>query len=129
MKNFNTYSGMNPEKIYSLSIEIRKLLGDHARFIEVTKELTTFLSKVDLLNNFLKDHEILFQAINKEKELSFHIKKSIVASKAINKRIEAIIGISNQDIGVSFEKIDCLLGESIVLIQDKLKLESDFENS
>ena len=129
MNNFNTYSGMNPENIYSLSTEIRKLLGDHSRFIEVTKELTTFLSKVDLLNNYLKDHEILFQAINKEKELFFHIKNSIVASKAINKRIDAIIGISNQDIGVSFEKIDCLLGESIILIQDKLKLESDFKNS
>ena len=66
---------------------------------------------------------------NKKEELLMHNKKSIGASKVLDKWIERIRGISNQDIKLSFERIESVLLESTKIIDDKLKLENAFKRS
>ena len=84
---------------------------------------------VELINRELNDYEYIFEMSIKKEELLMHYKKSIGASKVLDKWIERIRGISNQDIKLSFERIESVLLESTKIIDDKLKLENAFKRS
>ena len=126
MQNQNFYSGMNPETIHNLSIKLRETNKDHEKLLYFLNEISKYLSKVELINRELNDYEHLFEMSNKKDELLMHNKKSIGASKVLDKWIERIRGISNQDIKLSFERIESVLLESTKIIDDKLKLERSF---
>ena len=129
MQNQNFYSGMNPETIHNLSIKLRETNKDHEKLLYFLNEISKYLSKVELINRELNDYEHFFEIINKKEELLMHNKKSIGASKVLDKWIERIRGISNQDIKLSFERIESVLLESTKIIDDKLKLEDAFKRS
>ena len=126
MQNQNFYSGMNPETIHNLSIKLRETNKDHEKLLYFLNEISKYLSKVELINRELNDYEHLFEMSNKKEELLMHHKKSISASKVLDKWIERIRGISNKDIKLSFEKINYILIESINIIDKKLLLEKSF---
>ena len=126
MQNQNFYSGMNPETIHNPSIKLRETNKDHEKLSYFLNEISKYLAKVELINRELNDYEYLFEMSNKKDELLMHYKKSIGASKVLDKWIERIRGISNQDIKLSFEKIESVLLESTKIIDDKLKLERSF---
>ena len=126
MQNQNFYSGMNPETIHNLSIKLRETNKDHEKLLYFLNEISKYLSKVELINRELNDYEHLFEMSNKKEELLMHYKKSISASKVLDKWIERIRGISNKDIKLSFEKINYILIESINIIDKKLLLEKSF---
>ena len=129
MQNQNFYSGINPEIIQNLSIKLRETNKDYEKLLYFLNEISKYLSKVELINRELNDYEYLFEMSNKKEELLMHYKKSIGASKVLDKWIERIRGISNQDIKLSFERIESVLLESTKIIDDKLKLENAFKRS
>ena len=129
MQNQNFYSGMNPETIHNLSIKLRETNKDHEKLLYFLNEISKYLAKVELINRELNDYEYLFEMSNKKEELLMYYKKSIRASKVLDKWIERIRGISNQDIKLSFERIESVLLESTKIIDDKLKLEDAFKRS
>ena len=129
MKNKNFYSWMNPETIQELSIKLREANKEHDKLLYFLDEISKYLSKVELINRELNDYEHLFEMSNKKDELLMHYKKSIGASKVLDKWIERIRDISNQDIKLSFERIESVLLESTKIIDEKLKLENAFKRS
>ena len=129
MKNKNFYSWMNPDTIQEFSIKLREANKEHDKLLYFLDEISKYLSKVELINRELNDYENLFEISNKKDELLMHYKKSIGASKVLDKWIERIRGISNQDIKLSFERIESVLLESTKIIDDKLKLENAFKRS
>ena len=127
MQNQNFYSGMNPETIHNLSIKLRETNKDHEKLLYFLNEISKYLSKVELINRELNDYEYLFEILDKKEELFLHHSKSIRTSKVLDKLIERIRGISNQDIKLPFERIESVLLESIQIMDKKLKLENIFK--
>ena len=126
MKNYHQYSGMNHETIDKLSMKIKDLNKDYSHISGLLKEISKYLSKVDLLNHELGTHSNLFQIIDKDDEFQIHLKKSIMASLFLKKCVHEIIGISNKEINLSFEELNSILINSLGLLKDKLKLENTF---
>ena len=127
MQNQNFYSGMNPETIQELSIKLREVNKEHDKLLYFLDEISKYLSKVELINRELNDYEYLFEILDKKEELFLHHSKSIRTSKVLDKLIERIRGISNQDIKLPFERIESVLLESIQIMDKKLKLENIFK--
>ena len=127
MQNQNFYSGMNPETIQELSIKLREANKEHDKLLYFLDEISKYLSKVELINRELNDYEYLFEILDKKEELFLHHSKSIRTSKVLDKLIERIRGISNQDIKLPFERIESVLLESIQIMDKKLKLENIFK--
>ena len=127
MKNKNFYSWMNPETIQELSIKLREANKEHDKLLYFLDEISKYLSKVELINRELNDYEYLFEILDKKEELFLHHSKSIRTSKVLDKLIERIRGISNQDIKLPFERIESVLLESIQIMDKKLKLENIFK--
>ena len=129
MKNFDHYSGMSPETIHNLSTKIKDLKRDYNLIHEFVKGISSYLTRVDLLNRELGSHERLFQIIDKDEALNIHLKKSIMASQVLKKWVDEIGGISNAEINLSFEKLESILWESIKLMEDKFQLENTFNKN
>ena len=127
MQNQNFYSGMNPETIQELSIKLREVNKEHDKLLYFLDEISKYLSKVELINRELNDYEYFFEILEKKEELFLHHSKSIRTSKVLDKLIERIRGISNQDIKLPFERIESVLLESIQIMDKKLKLENIFK--
>ena len=119
MKNKNFYSWMNPDTIQEFSIKLREANKEHDKLLYFLDEISKYLSKVDLINRELNDYEYLFEILDKKEELFLHHSKSIRTSKVLDKLIERIWGISNQDIKLPFERIESVLLESMQII-DKI---------
>ena len=118
---------MNPETIQELSIKLREANKEHDKLLYFLDEISKYLSKVELINRELNDYEYLFEILDKKEELFLHHSKSIKTSKVLDKLIERIRGISNQDIKLPFERIESVLLESIQIMDKKLKLENIFK--
>ena len=129
MQNQNFYSGMNPETIHNLSIKLRETNKDHEKLLYFLNEISKYLSKVELINRELNNYEHLFEMSNNKEELVMHYKKTKSASNILDKWIERIRSISNQEIKFSFERIESVLSESKKIIDDKLELENVFNRS
>ena len=127
MKNKNFYSWMNPDTIQEFSIKLREANKEHDKLLYFLDEISKYLSKVELINRELNDYEFLFEILDKKEELFLHHSKSIRSSKVLDKLIERIRGISNQDIKLPFERIESVLLESMQIIDKKLKLENFFK--
>ena len=129
MKNFNKFDGISPHEIKEFSSQIKELLREHSQFNEKVDSLKTFIYKTELMNRYLKENKIIFEIINMDKELMSNIERSINSCQFIKKHLEEIIGISNNEIRIPFEKMHNAIYESLNLIEEKFKLENDFKNS
>ena len=129
MKNFNKFDGISPHEIKEFSSQIKELLREHSQFNEKVDSLKTFIYKTELMNRYLKENKIIFEIINMDKELMSNLERSINSCQFIKKHLEEIIGISNNEIRIPFEKMHNAIYESLNLIEEKFKLENDFKNS
>ena len=129
MKNFNKFDGISPHEIKEFSSQIKELLREHSQFNEKVDSLKTFIYKTELMNRYLKENKIIFEIINMDKELMSNIERSINSCQFIKKHLEEIIGISNNEIRIPFEKMHNAIYKSLNLIEEKFKLENDFKNS
>ena len=129
MKNFNKFDGISIHEIKEFTSQIKELLRDHSQFNEKVDSLKTFIYKTELMNRYLKENKIIFEIINMDKELMSNLERSINSCQFIKKHLEEIIGISNNEIRIPFEKMHNAIYESLNLIEEKFKLENDFKNS
>ena len=129
MKNFNKFDGISPHEIKEFSSQIKELLREHSQFNEKVDSLKTFIYKTELINRYFKENKIIFEIINMDKELMSNLERSINSCQFIKKHLEEIIGISNNEIRIPFEKMHNAIYESLNLIEEKFKLENDFKNS
>ena len=129
MKNFNKFDGISPNEIKEFSSQIKELLREHSQFNEKVDSLKTFIYKTELMNRYLKENKIIFEIINMDKELMSNIERSINSCQLIKKHLDEIIGISNNEIRIPYEKMHNAIYESLNLIEEKFKLENDFKNS
>ena len=121
MKNFNKFDGISPHEIKEFSSQIKELLREHSQFNEKVDSLKTFIYKTELMNRYLKENKIIFEIINMDKELMSNIERSINSCQFIKNHLEEIIGISNNEIRIPFEKMHNAIYKSLNLIEDKLK--------
>jgi len=129
MKNFNKFDGISIHEIKEFTSQIKELLRDHSQFNEKVDSLKTFIYKTELMNRYLKENKIIFEIINMDKELMSNIERSINSCQFIKNHLEEIIGISNNEIRIPFEKMHNAIYKSLNLIEEKFKLENDFKNS
>ena len=61
MSDLDKFRGMNPPEIDLNSKKIHGLLRDHARFIEIVNSLSGLFSEYELLLEYLKENNIVFQ--------------------------------------------------------------------
>ena len=61
MIDLDKFGGINPPEIDLISKKIHELLRDHARFIELVNSLSGFLPEYELLMEYLKENNIVFQ--------------------------------------------------------------------
>ena len=129
MKNFNKFDGISPHEIKEFTSQIKELLRNHSQFNEKVDSLKTFIYKTELINRYFKENKIIFEIINMDKELMSNLERSINSCQFIKKHLDEIIGISNNEIRIPFEKMHNAIYESLNLIEEKFKLENDFKNS
>ena len=129
MKYFNKFNGISPHEIKEFTSQIKELLREHSQFNEKVDSLKTFIYKTELMNRYLKENKIIFEIINMDKELMSNIERSINSCQFIKNHLEEIIGISNNEIRIPFEKMHNAIYKSLNLIEEKFKLENDFKNS
>ena len=129
MKNFNKFDGISPHEIKEFTSQIKELLRNHSQFNEKVDSLKTFIYKTELINRYFKENKIIFEIINMDKELMSNLERSINSCQFIKKHLEEIIGISNNEIRIPYEKMHNAIYKSLNLIEEKFKLENDFKNS
>ena len=129
MKNFNKFDGISPHEIKEFTSQIKELLRNHSQFNEKVDSLKTFIYNTELINRYFKENKIIFEIINMDKELMSNLERSINSCQLIKKHLDEIIGISNNEIRIPYEKMHNAIYESLNLIEEKFKLENDFKNS
>ena len=70
MTDLDKFRGMNPPEIDIISKKIHELLRDHARFIEIVNSLSGLFSEYELLLEYLKENNIVFEKEQVDEKLS-----------------------------------------------------------
>ena len=70
MPDLDKFRGMNPPPIDLISKKIHELLRDHARFIEIVNSLSGLFSEYELLMEYLKENNIVFQKEQVDEKIS-----------------------------------------------------------
>ena len=129
MKNLNPNKGVSPREIKEISSEIRNLLRDYSEFIEKVDYLSKIFSKTEIIYRNLNENKIIFELINEDKNEDLYFEKSLEANDLIRKNINMIKETFYHRIAHPLEKMDTAIYKSMNLIEEKFKLEKDFENS
>ena len=70
MKEPDKFEGINRPEIELISEKIHELLRDHSRFIEIVNSLSGLFSEYELLIEYLKENNIIFQKGYIDKKIS-----------------------------------------------------------
>ena len=128
MSDLDKFRGMNPPEFDLISRKIHDLLRDHARFIELVNSLSGFLPEYELLMEYLKENNIVFQKDDIDEKISPEIltlESNPVLMRKILERISEQFYLSMRGL----EKLDEELSNSRNLFEQKFFLERNFHNS
>ena len=128
MSDLDKFRGMNPPEIDLISKKIHGLLRDHARFIEIVNSLSGLFSEYELLMEYLKENNIVFQKDDIDEKISPEIltlESNPVLMRRILERISEQFYLSMRGL----EKLDEELSNSRNLFEQKFFLERNFHNS
>ena len=128
MTDLDKFEGMNPPKFDLISRKIQDLLRDHARFIELVNSLSGFLPEYELLMEYLRENNIVFQKDGIDEKISTEIlslESNPVLMRRILERISEQFYLSMRGL----EKLDEELSNSRNLFEKKFFLERNFHNS
>ena len=128
MNDLDKFRGMNPPEIDLISKKIHELLRDHARFIEIVNSLSGLFSEYELLMEYLKENNIVFQKDNIDEKISPEIltlESNPMLMRKILERISEQFYLSMRGL----EKLDEELSNSRNLFEQKYFLERNFHNS
>ena len=128
MTDLDKFRGMNPPEIDLISKKIHELLRDHARFIAIVNSLSGLFSEYELLMEYLKENNIVFQKDDIDEKISPEIltlESNPVLMRKILERISEQFYLSMRGL----EKLDEALSHSRNLFEQKFFLERNFHNS
>ena len=128
MNDLDKFEGMNPPEIDLISKKIHELLRDHARFIEIVNSLSGLFSEYELLMEYLKENNIVFQKEQADEKLSpelLMLERNPILMRRILEQITERFYLSMRGL----EKLDEELSNSRNLFEKKFFLERNFHNS
>ena len=128
MSDLDKFRGMNPPPIDLISKKIHELLRDHAQFIEIANSLSGLFSEYELLMEYLKENNIVFQKDDIDEKISPEIltlESNPMLMRKILERISEQFYLSMRGL----EKLDEELSNSRNLFEQKFFLERNFHNS
>ena len=128
MTDLDKFRGMNPPPIDLISKKIHELLRDHARFIEIVNSLSGLFSEYELLMEYLKENNIVFQKEQADEKLSpelLRLESNPILMRRILEQITERFYLSMRGL----EKLDEELSNSKNLFEKKFFLERNFHNS
>ena len=128
MPDVDKFRGMNPPPIDLISKKIHELLRDHAQFIEIVNSLSGLFSEYELLMEYLKENNIVFQKEQADEKISPEIltlESNPMLMRKILERISEQFYLSMRGL----EKLDEELSNSRNLFEQKYFLERKFHNS
>ena len=128
MSDLDKFRGMNPPPIDLISKKIHELLRDHARFIEIVNSLSGLFSEYELLMEYLKENNIVFQKEQADEKLSpelLRLERNPILMRRILEQITERFYLSMRGL----EKLDDALSQSKNLFEKKFFLEKNFHNS
>ena len=128
MTDLDKFRGMNPPEIDLFSKKIHELLRDHARFLEIVNSLDGLFSEYELLMEYLKENNIVFQKEKVDEKISpelLRLKRNPIIMRRILEQISERFYLSMRGL----EKLDEELSNSRNLFEKKFFLERNFHNS
>ena len=128
MTDLDKFRGMNPPEIDLISKKIHELLRDHARFIEIVNSLSGFFSEYELLMEYLKENNIVFQKEQVDEKIApelLRLERNPILMRRILEQISERFYLSMRGL----EKLDDALSQSKNLFEKKFFLERNFHNS
>ena len=128
MTDLDKYRGMNPPEIDLISKKIHELLRDHARFIEIVNSLSGLFSEYELLMEYLKENNIVFQKEQVDEKIApelLRLERNPILMRRILEQISERFYLSMRGL----EKLDEELSNSRNLFEKKFFLERNFHNS
>ena len=128
MTDLDKFEGMNPPEIDLISKKIHELLRDHARFLEIVNSLDGLFSEYELLMEYLKENNIVFQKEQVDEKISpelLRLKRNPIIMRRILEQISERFYLSMRGL----EKLDEELSNSRNLFEKKFFLERNFHNS
>ena len=128
MTDLDKFRGMNPPEIDLISKKIHELLRDHARFIEIVNSLSGLFSEYELLMEYLKENNIVFQKEQVDEKIApelLRLERNPILMRRILEQITERFYLSMRGL----EKLDEELSNSRNLFEKKFFLERNFHNS
>ena len=128
MGDLDKFRGMNPPEIDLISKKIHELLRDHARFIEIVNSLSGLFSEYELLLEYLKENNIVFQKEQVDEKIApelLRLDRNPILMRRILEQITERFYLSMRGL----EKLDDALSQSKNLFEKKFFLERNFHNS
>ena len=128
MTDLDKFRGMNPPEIDLISKKIHELLRDHARFIEIVNSLSGLFSEYELLMEYLKENNIVFQKEQVDEKISpelLSLERNPILMRRVLEQISERFYLSMRGL----EKLDDALSQSKILFEKKIILERNFEKS
>ena len=128
MNNLDQFKGMNPYELNLLSEKIHAFLRTHSQFIEKIQSLSEYFYEYDSFIEYLKENQIIFQILDIDKKIFSDLVISKMIPVVLKDCLETSREISYKRIR-RLEKFDEALSQSKNLIQEKIHLERNYENS
>ena len=128
MSDQDKFRGMNPPEIDLISKKIHELLRDHARFIEIVNSLSGLFSEYEVLLEYLKENNIVFQ----KEQVNEKIAPELLRLNRNPMLLRRILEQTSERFYLSMrglEKLDDALSQSKILFEQKFFLERNFHNS
>ena len=128
MSDLDKFRGMNPPEIDLISKKVHGLLRDHARFIEIVNSLSGLFSEYELLLEYLKENNIVFQKEQVDEKIAPELRRlnrNPILLRRILEQISERFYLSMRGL----EKLDEALSQSKNLFEQKFFLERNFHNS
>ena len=128
MNDLDKFRGMNPPELDLISKKIHELLRDHARFIEIVNSLSGLFSEYELLLEYLKENNIVFQKEQVDEKIApelLRLERNPILMRRILEQISERFYLSMRGL----EKLDDALSQSKILFEQKFFLERNFHNS
>ena len=128
MSDLDKFRGINPPEIDLISKKIHGLLRDHARFIEIVNSLSGLFSEYELLLEYLKENNIVFQKEQVNEKIApelLRLNRNPMLLRRILEQISERFYLSMRGL----EKLDDELSNSRDLFEKKFFLERNFHNS
>ena len=128
MNDLDKFRGMNPPEIDLISKKVHGLLRDHARFIEIVNSLSGLFSEYELLLEYLKENNIVFQKEQVDEKIApelLRLDRNPILLRRILERTSERFYLSMRGL----EKLDDALSQSKNLFEKKFFLEKNFHNS